>query len=351
MEYSELSLLREKLLKDVSLDFEGSDLRVAVIGFGKMGLLHSAILNLLKSGSVRFIVDKSRLISLGGSILIRNVKFLRSLEKLLKEDFNVAYVTTPTQTHFLIVKRLVEAGVKAIFIEKPPTRNLQEFMELYDMIRDNIVMVGFQKRYAMPFRHAKMLIQEGIMGNIEEVRCYIKSGDVLSATTRFDALGRGVLLDLGVHLADLLCWFFGNLEVVEAESRSIYTRVDDFFRAKLRARSIDILFETTWSDSGFRLPETYIEIRGSDSVLKATEDYVKLTPHSKQDRADHGLVMYRPHYYQGFPPVLVADPEYTIEDMHFLSCIEKKIQPETSLESCSCAMRILEETYQSAHHG
>ena len=38
------------------------DLRIAIIGLGKMGLLHSAILNMLKPGIVKAIVDKSYLV-------------------------------------------------------------------------------------------------------------------------------------------------------------------------------------------------------------------------------------------------------------------------------------------------
>ena len=46
------------------LDYKppGGGLRLAVIGFGKMGVLHSTILNLLSPGSVRIIVEKSRLL-------------------------------------------------------------------------------------------------------------------------------------------------------------------------------------------------------------------------------------------------------------------------------------------------
>lgn len=54
------------LLPDL-LDYEkyvSQDLRFGMVGFGKMGILHSSILNLLKPNCVEIIVDKSRLMAL-----------------------------------------------------------------------------------------------------------------------------------------------------------------------------------------------------------------------------------------------------------------------------------------------
>jgi len=341
-----LSEIKSKLLDGLSLDVADVDLRLAVVGFGKMGLLHSTILNLLRPSAVKFVVDKSRTITLGGSLLVKGVKFFRSLEKILDNDVDAVYVTTPAETHYTIVRRLVDAGVKAIFVEKPPTVNFSNFMELLDGARGKLCMVGFQKRYALPFRHARLLLNDGVLGDIKEVRCYIKSGDVLKPTRRFDPLGKGVLLDLGIHLIDLLQWFFGELTVESARQESLYTSVDDIFEAVLATEKFSIKFETSWSDVSYRLPETMIEVKGDKGVLKVTEDYVRVITDNSE-----GLALYKPHYYQSFPPVLVADPEYTIEDMHFLSCLTMNGKPETSLESCTATMKLVEELYARAHNG
>jgi len=341
-----LSEIKNKLLDGLSLDVTDVDLRLAIVGFGKMGLLHSAILNLLRPNAVKFVVDKSSIITLGGSLLVKSVRFFRSLERMLDNDVDAVYVTTPAETHYTIVHRLVDAGVKAIFIEKPPTVDFSSFMELLDDAKGKLCMVGFQKRYALPFRHGRLLLNDGVLGDIKEVRCYIKSGDVLKPTGRFDSLGKGVLLDLGIHLIDLLQWFFGELTVESARQKSLYTGVDDIFEAVLATEKFSIKFETSWSDASYRLPETMIEVKGNKGVLKVTEDYIKVITDDGE-----GSALYKPHYYQGFPPVLVADPEYTIEDMHFLSCLTMDGKPETSLESCAATMKLVEELYARTHNG
>ncbi|MEM2288594.1 MAG: hypothetical protein QW503_05860, partial [Sulfolobales archaeon] len=142
-----------------------------------------------------------------------------------------------------------------------------------------------------------------------------------------------------------------ELEVKSARYRSVYSGVDDYFEAKLASEKVEVRFITTWSDPRYRLPETYIEIKSSEGELRVSEDYLKLRIYeSHKDFISNELSLYRPHYYQGFPPVLVADQEYTIEDMHFLSTIENKVKPLTSLESCRCTMILLEELYKKASH-
>ena len=180
------------------------DLGVVIVGFGKMGILHGTILNLLVGDIVKAVVDRSFLVSFGFSRLLKSLKFYRGLDNVLDGSCDVFYVTTSTQSHYGVLRYLLNTGVaKAVFVEKPPTTNFKEFAELADMIGDRIVMVGLQKRYALPLRHAKTLIENDVLGDIERVECYIRSGDIQEKTKRFKPLGRGVLLDLSlIHISE-----------------------------------------------------------------------------------------------------------------------------------------------------
>ncbi len=345
-----------KLLENVNILFQRRDFSIAIIGFGKMGLLHSALLNLLCKGSVRYIVDKSILVRLGGGFLFKNVEFLRDIENLvnLKEKLDAIYITTPPQTHFYIARRLLEAGFKNIFLEKPPVINIQQYDELFDLAKGSNVMIGFQKRFALPFHHARLLLGIGALGELKNVYISIKSGDVLERTNRFRNIGRGVLLDLGIHAIDLLCWLFNEeINVTFAKYKSAYSGVDDYFEATLIAKeNTKIYFETTWSDPEYRLPETSLKIIGTKGELHISEDFLRAKLYKAcDDGKDYELALYRPHYYRSFPPVLIADHEYTIENMHFLSTIENHSKSYTSLEACRCAMTVLEDLYTRVKHG
>ena len=333
-----------------------SEFKVAIVGFGKMGLLHSGILNLLVPGIVKAIVDKSSFLVLGTSRIIKSIKFYRSLEDMVsKVEPGAVYVTTSTSSHYPIVKSLLEHGVKYVFVEKPPTLNYEQLRNLVSTKRSGqVVMVGFQKRYALPFRHVKLLLENGVIGGVEGVSTYIRSGDILEPTSRFDALGRGALLDLGVHLVDLLTWLFKVKSVVIAGSKSLYTRVDDVFTAELEAEEgFKIFVEASWSNPGYRVPETYIEVRGSQGVLRVTEDYVKVSTSIEHELlgGKRELVLYKPHYYQGIPPVNLADPEYTIEDIHFLESVREGREPLTSIEKSLETMKLVDKLYEAAGRG
>jgi len=314
-----------------------SRLKIAIIGFGKMGLLHSGILNLLVPGVVKAVVDKSFLLVFGASRIIKSVKFYRNIEDMIDDvEPDAVYVTTSTSSHYPVVKRLLECGVRYVFVEKPPTVNYKQLLDLISIKKGGqVVMVGFQKRYALTFRHAKLLLDNGVIGEVEEVNAYIRSGDILEPTSRFDALGRGALLDLGVHLIDLLTWFFRIKSVERARSRSLYTRVDDMFTAELEAREgFKIFIEASWSNPDYRVPETYIEVKGSRGVLRVAEDYLKVSTSRECGLlgSKREVTLYKPHYYQGIPPANLADPEYTIEDIHFLESICEGREPLTSIE-------------------
>jgi predicted dehydrogenase len=324
-------------------EYVDKDLRIAFIGFGKMGLLHSGILNLLSPGVVRAVVDKSILLRFGVSRLINSIRFYNDIDKMLREiEPDAVYITTPAVSHYGIIRSLIKEGVEHIFVEKPPTVDYNQLQSIISMkMKDQIIMVGFQKRYALTFRHAKILLDNDAIGNIIRVRSYIKSSDILEPTKRFDSIGRGVLLELGVHLIDLLTWYFDIKRVAKAESRSIYTKVDDVFKAELEAdKDLKISLEISWSDPGYRAPETYIEIQGSKGVIKVSEDYLKISLDN-----DTEIALYKPHYYQGVPPVNLSDPEYTIEDIDFIESLYEDREPLTIIEKTSDAMKLVEELY------
>jgi len=346
-------MLTEELSPEVSnwKKSTAQNLSCCVVGFGKMGILHAGILNLLKKNLVKSVVDNGRLLTFGASKFIRSVRFYRNLEAMLrKENPDIVYVTTPSSSHYAVMDRLLGSDIKHIFVEKPPTVNSRELTLLIDKAGSNhSIMVGFQKRYALPFRHAKKLIDEKVIGEIVEGYSYIKSSDIITPSRRFDQIGKGVLLDLGIHLLDLLIWSLGVETVESSRQRSIYTKVDDYFEAKLRtAAGAKISVEITWSNRNYRLPETCIELKGSRGTMKVTEDYLQVETKEEHPllNSQKKLVLYKPNYYGNILPVNLGDPEYTLENLHFLNCIHNQQEPLTSLRNTVKTMNLIEKLYK-----
>jgi predicted dehydrogenase len=319
--------------------------KVAVVGFGKMGILHATIVNLLREDAVKHVVDTNRLIRLGGALLLKKVEFWSKLKDLFnREEVDAVYVTTPTPSHYPVAKEILEAGAKGIFIEKPPTVDAHQASELADLAKHTVDMVGLTRRYSLTFRHAKELLTNLLAEHpVTEVRAYVKYGSAASPAGKLGKVGRGVLLDMGVYLIDLLHWYFGDLHAIKASYKSIHSKADDIFRAELATdKSFPVHIEADWTDPSYRLPEAKIEVAGDGFTLEVSDDSLTLK------REGETLELHKPHYYAGFPPVNLAYPEYVIEDMHFLTCLRRDCKPETSLAETVKVMQTIDELYEIA---
>jgi predicted dehydrogenase len=321
---------------------------IAIVGFGKMGILHAGILNLLKPGCVTAVVEKSRFLGYAASRITKEIKILRNIEELqTRTNVNAAYVTTPAKSHYNALSTLMALGVPNLFVEKPPTENAEQLQLLLGAKKSGqVMMVGLQKRFALPFRHARYLLSEGRVGKISSIRAYAKSSDITARTSRFDSLGKGCLLDLGIHVVDILTFLFEMASVTSAFQQKLYTEVDDLFRAEMRTRdNIPVAVDVTWSDRNYRLAETRVEVEGSDGTLTVTEDFLRVS--AKQNLTED-MAVYKPGYYRSMPPVLLGDPEYVLEDIHFLQSMGDSGPPLTDLDTVATTMRLIDQMYEKA---
>jgi len=90
-------------------------LRVAVVGLGKMGLLHASILSVMPSVELIALCDKSFFLLKFVKKLFKKAKVVDDVAKLADLNIDSVYVTTPIPAHFPVVK--------TIYLKKV-TRNL-----------------------------------------------------------------------------------------------------------------------------------------------------------------------------------------------------------------------------------
>ena len=81
-------------------------LRVAVVGLGKMGLLHASLLNTLPDTQIVALCDKSTLMNIVFKKVFskKDIAVVNDLEKLSGMDLDAVYVTTPISSHYPIIK-------------------------------------------------------------------------------------------------------------------------------------------------------------------------------------------------------------------------------------------------------
>ena len=111
---------------------------------------------------------------------------------------------------------------KHVFSEKPPGKSLHEttLMKVASEKSGRILKFGFNHRYHGSIIEAKALIDSGLLGSIVCARgVYGKAGSLgFDHEWRNDPAlsGGGILIDQGIHMLDLLCYFVGDFTSIKS---------------------------------------------------------------------------------------------------------------------------------------
>lgn len=197
-------------------------MKIVQIGTGGFGKNHARILSQLGALSAICDANSSRAEEFGKKY---NVNYHTSLDSLLKsENFDAAFVCTPTTTHFDIAKKLLEQK-KNVFVEKPMTYISKEGEELVQLAKKNKVVLT--SGYIERFNPAVSLVKEYVKTK--------KYGELIML--EFHRENRmpphikdvGIIYDTSVHDIDTAMWLFDEPpEVVFARSGQIRHEHEDF---------------------------------------------------------------------------------------------------------------------------
>lgn len=197
-------------------------MKIIQIGTGGWGKNHARILSELGVLSAICDADEEKSREYGEKY---SVNHYTSLEKLLEsEEFDGAFVVTPTSTHSKIAKRLLEAK-KHVFVEKPLTYQSQDGEELAKLAEKNKVILtcGYIERFNPAVEVVKNLVKEKNYGKLvmlefhRENRMPLHIKDV------------GIIYDTSVHDIDTANWLFDEMpSVVFAKAGKIKHEHEDF---------------------------------------------------------------------------------------------------------------------------
>src|SRR5271157_2940272 len=189
-------------------------IRTAVIGLGKMGLLHACILNVLPKVEVVAICDKSFMLRKFFQKVFQRVLFVGDVADLAGLGLDAIYITTPIPSHFAVAKSVFANGVaENVFVEKTLASSHDDATKMIGLAHDSkgTNMVGYMKRFGVTFLKAKEILGQDMLGELRSFDAYAYSSDFASTDRKSKISGSrgGVLGDLGSHVIDLALWFFG----------------------------------------------------------------------------------------------------------------------------------------------
>jgi predicted dehydrogenase len=265
----------------------GSD-KVYVIGWGRMGITHTSIINGLYPNKFQFIVVEPKVLPRLITRRTHGYETYSCIEDLDLKDSRVI-ITTPPSVHKELAKMVVEAGARAAFIEKP--------FGLYDrrVEPNKIISVGYVLRFSEIVQKLKLFINDE---GCKKISLAYTSNTLTRRPKGWrNGVYGGVLNEMGSHLLDLIFYFLGNEEFVicQSELDSVISDVDDV--AYVRGFIGDTEFELSlnWVDVSSRKPvwsgrlitekrEVYFDQQSIDAGFKAeaVNYYVRGRDFSKQ---------------------------------------------------------------------
>ncbi|HSG74434.1 MAG TPA: Gfo/Idh/MocA family oxidoreductase [Nitrosopumilaceae archaeon] len=197
-------------------------MKVAQIGTGGWGKNHTRVLSQL--GVLTAVCDANKERSKEYSKKY-SVNSYDSVDALLdSEDFDAAFICTPTSTHSEIAKQLIQKK-KNVFIEKPLTYLSEEGVDLLELAKkNNVVMTcGYIERFNPAVDLVKNYVKSKKYGELvmlefhRENRMPLHIKDV------------GIIYDTSVHDIDTAMWLFDDTpQVVFARAGSINHEHEDF---------------------------------------------------------------------------------------------------------------------------
>jgi len=325
-------------------------LRIGVVGLGKMGLLHSSILNILPEVQLAGVCEKSAVTRKLFKKVLRDVPLVEDVTDFSDLDLDAVYITTPIPSHFTVAKTVYQERIaRHLFIEKTLAAKYSEAKTLCELVNINggANMVGYLRRFMVTFTKAKELLSQNAIGEPASFEVNAFSSDFCGVSNNAQAsIARGgVLRDLGSYAIDLALWFFGGLQIDSAKiEASTGSGAEDIvnFTARTSPREINGLFDISWCKEGYRMPEVNITVKGAKGNIEVNDDKVKLTNALGKESTWYRVTL------NDAVAFWLGGPEYYREDAYFVDCIKSGLVAEPSFENAAKVDMLIENIQECA---
>lgn len=256
-------------------------IKVGIAGYGIVGKRRRLFID-QHPGMVTYAVCDQNFTK---TTVLDKVRCHRSYHDLLKEPLDALFVTLPNYLAAEVTIAGLERGLH-VFCEKPPGRTVQDVRDVIsaEKAKPHLKLkYGFNHRYHESVKETKKVIESGQYGEIINLRGIYGKSSIIPFDKGWRSerqyAGGGILLDQGIHMLDMICYFAGDFEEVKSFVSNSYWHhdVEDNAYAIMRNREgcVAMLHSTAtqWQHK-FRLEITLrdalLELTG---ILSGTKSY------------------------------------------------------------------------------
>jgi predicted dehydrogenase len=259
-------------------------IKVGVVGLGKMGISHLAMIRAHPEVEVVAVIDSVGYVLDVLSKYTGLATFTDLGAAIKAVPMDAVIIATPTRLHAPMVRAALENGLD-VFCEKPLTLSASESQELSWLAEERgaVTQVGYHNRFVGAFQEVKRLLDAGAIGRVTHVLAEAYGPVVLKAkgsTWRSQRTeGGGCLYDYAAHPLDLLSWYFGAPRGVGGTVLgSVFSEntEDEVFGTLYYQDGLSGQISVNWSDESFRKMTTMVTITGTAGRIHADRQEVQV---------------------------------------------------------------------------
>jgi predicted dehydrogenase len=128
----------------------------------------------------------------------------QELLKNLNKKIDFAVVCTGPDSHWQILKDLVDYSIPVILMEKPIAYNSQQIKDIESILQNVSIYVNFERRFHPNYQSIKQILMRKTLGDLTNIQ-----GKVLAPSIKRDPL-----LEDAIHWLDLILWYVGKPKIL-----------------------------------------------------------------------------------------------------------------------------------------
>ena len=201
-------------------------IKVAFLGVGWIG--RNRMESLLKTDIVDAVIiaDVSDENARVASKYAPGAKIVKSLDEIDNKDVDGLVIATPSGQHYSQVMEALDKNLH-VFCQKPLARTKQETYALVTKAKElnRVLWVDMSYRYTQSMQIIKHLINKEKIGKLYAIDTMFHNAYSPEKSWSYDAeqSGGGCVIDLGIHLIDLVLWTMDFPDVEQVHS-TLYSK-------------------------------------------------------------------------------------------------------------------------------
>jgi scyllo-inositol 2-dehydrogenase (NADP+) len=310
-------------------------IRIGMIGLGKMGISHLAIVRSHPQVELVAACDSNAYLT---DVLGKHtgLKCYADLDRMLEsEQLDAVVVSTPSKLHAGMVEKALQRGLH-VFCEKPFVLDVHDGERLVALAEAKglVTQVGYHYRFVGAFQEAAKVVSSGALGEIHHVRAEAYGPVVLRPkggtwrTAKNE--GGGALYDYACHAIDTVGMVFGvptsvgGVVVNRLFSRDVE---DEIYCTMYFGNGASGQLAVNWSDESYRKMSTRLTVWGKNGRLNADRQECQVflrEPHPARPELGKGWsVRYTTDLSEEVWYYLRGE-EYSAQIDHFVKCVAER---------------------------